>query len=691
MTVLRPEGETLATRLDREAIPVGEAVRIASAIAEALETAHAQGDVHGDLKPSNIILTPSGHVKLMDFGVASGKDDPRADILSLGQILNEMLLGNHDVPELLEHVERKMLAERPEERYQLIHEVRTDLAHVAEAYMPTTENHRSMRFGWPAVALLVALAVAGVWWLVSSRGPASGEELTSVAILPLRNLSRDPLESDYLAEGISQAVITKLTQAGFRVTPWETAQRYGDRTESTQQVAGELNVDAVLLGTFQLVEDRILVTLSFVEAKSGLQSWADEFEEPYEDIFGLQRRIAVGAATSLKRNLTGQEEVVLTAPESRSVEAYDDYLQGAHILQNGTRGATEIALEYFERALEIDPDLANAYVGLGVVYNTRYMYGWGSGPTSLQKAESSFNTALELDPTAMPARRGLVLLNFFKGQTRAALEQGRLAARIGPADGVETLLTRALAFHFGGLPALSLDLYRRVIEIDPANPEAHYQLVLATEWSGDYESAIDVAHTYLERFGNDSDVLGHLAATYQLSGDVERARGFYVRATGGEPLPWVFLWSGLFFDQVGERDRAEELWARGARRIEANLVANPDHAGMRSYLGGFRGLLTGDSAFIDEAERAFEAAGYYGWELENLIAPKVKLGDGLGAIELLREQVRQGRLFSFWENTLKVASVTLPESEELRQFRTEYEALEQRYREQYANDSQSSF
>ncbi len=184
MTARGSEGDTLAARLDRGALPIDEAVCIASEIAEALETAHAKGDVHGDLKPANIILTPSGHVKVMDSGLVPGNDDPRADILSLGRILHEMLAGNPDFPELLEHVVRKMLAERPEERYQLIHEVRTDLAHVAEEVVPTTESHRTLPLDWLGVVLLLGLTGVGVWWLASSR---SDQELSSVAVLPLRN------------------------------------------------------------------------------------------------------------------------------------------------------------------------------------------------------------------------------------------------------------------------------------------------------------------------------------------------------------------------------------------------------------------------------------------------------------------------------------------------------------------------
>src|SRR3990172_12875110 len=276
-----------------------------------------------------------------------------------------------------------MLAKDPADRYQLVHEVATDLSHVQgleersqEVRAGRADARPRPRLSTPlllkvglASVLVLALVSVVTWWLVSESDSTLGPP--TIAVLPLTNVSADPLESDYLAQGITRAVITKLTQAGLRVTPWETAQRYADRRDPAESIARELNADAVLVGTFELAGDRIRATLSLVDAESGFQSWADEFEEPYEDIFGVERRIAVGAATSLKRNLTGEEENVLTTPESPSVDAYDYYLQAAHIFQEGTVEAIEIAFQYFSRAIDLDPRLAEAHVGIGAVHTER--------------------------------------------------------------------------------------------------------------------------------------------------------------------------------------------------------------------------------------------------------------------------------------------------------------------------------
>jgi len=306
------------------------------------------------------------------------------------------------------------------------------------------------------------LVVLSACLLASCR--ADNDELSSIAVLPLENASSDPSDSDYLADGITQSVIMRLAQVGLRLTPWESVRRFKGSKVEPRDVARELNVDAVLLGTFQIAEERILTRLTLVEADSGIIVWAEEFEESYQDLFRMQRRIAEGAATSLKRSLSGEEEKALATPESTSVEAYDLYMQASYLLHQEGRESTAVSLDYFTRAVELDPELVEAHVGIGAVYGTRYHFGWGSGPSSLERAASSYRRALALDPGSMSARRGLLLLSFFKGESEAVLEQGRLAAQSGRADDVETLLTRAQSLHYGGFTELSLEPYRRVIQ-----------------------------------------------------------------------------------------------------------------------------------------------------------------------------------------------------------------------------------
>ena len=761
--------ETLADRLKREALSLADAQRIASEIAEALETAHRENIVHRDLKPSNIMLTVGGHVKVLDFGLAkrvtgpeaadsqfetasqlTGKGmtlgtlaymspeqlrgqsvDARSDVFSFGIVLYEMVAGTHpfskatsmdtaagilnlapppltryraDVPELLEHIVSKMLVKEPGERYQLVHDVRTDLDRVSRPAVPAKGfptisiprlGKKQLKIGAAAFAALALVTALAFWWDLPFGPSTSREGPPSVAVLPLTNISEDPLESDYLAAGIGQAVTSKLTQVGLRVTPWDTARRYRDSGRPAEAIARELNVDAVLVGTFQIAGDQILTNVSLVEAESGFQSWADIIVEPYEDIFRMQLRIATAVAESLKKELTGEEEEVLATPASRSVDAYDFYMQGAHIMQEGNQEATDVAFQYFTRAVELDPSLAEAHVGLGTAYYDRYFNGWGGGLEGLDQAQSSFETALELNPASMRARRGLILVNWDRGLSEACLIQGQEAARFGNEGDVETLLARAWAYILGGLPDRGLPLLREALELDPVNEAAHWYLAVGSFLALEAEQAIQAGDAYFDRFGDDEELHTYVGAAHQLLGHDARAREQYRKAIESTRAPLSsidspasnanligLLFSGLLYERLGDDARAKETWHRGVELLKPKLEAYPDTIKMRVFLACFYGLLGERDSFLTEEERAL-SANVNSWELNYLAAVRAKLGETERAIELLRRIVQEGRIHPYWERAFEVASVPAPKSEAFDQFLEEYETQERRLREMY--------
>ena len=275
------QGETLKEKLVEGPLPLKNALQTAVEVAEALEAAHKNDIVHRDLKPSNIMLTSDGHVKVMDFGLAKrvtpaegeeqeittaltkqgstlgtvpymspeqvrGQEvDTRSDIFSFGVVLYEMLAGvnpfsksghmetakavlsdtappltryTEDIPTLLQHTVKKMLAKEPDQRYQSIHEVRTNLSELivtsgeseVSAEVPAAAPVQRSYF-WPVLAggamLLVILALV----LLSSLTPAPAEgAINSIAVLPFENLSNNP-ELEYLSDGIADSVISSLS------------------------------------------------------------------------------------------------------------------------------------------------------------------------------------------------------------------------------------------------------------------------------------------------------------------------------------------------------------------------------------------------------------------------------------------------------------------------------------------------
>lgn len=749
-------GETLADHLARAGLTLEAVRRIAAEIAEALELAHSEGIVHRDLKPSNIMITTGGHVKVLDFGLAkrvapASKEsqfetasrlteggaalgtaaymspeqhrlevaDARSDIFAFGVILYEMLAGVHpfaratgidtasailnedpaplshhrrEVPEAVEHIVSKALAKSPEDRYQLVHELRTDLLYLKEPSATRTRTTAGRRRWLQLAAASVALVVttAGLLALLtdSPDGPRSAGTLPSVAVLPLTNISDHPRETDYLADGISQAVTMRLAQAGLRVTPWETARRFKNSTESAEVIASRLNVDAVLAGTFQISEDQILTTVSLVDARSGFVSWADAIVESYDDIFRMQRRIAIGVAESLKKELTGEEERALATPESENTAAYDYYLQGSEIFQEGGEEATEVAFQYFNRAAELDPSFAEAHVGLGAVHHDRYVYGWG-GLMSLEQAKESYERALELSRQSVQARRGLIMLNFMTGTPENCLMQKREAERFGSPEDVEILLARSEAFLCVNEIPPALPLLERARALDPLNAETYFWLT-AGPFAFAPEDALEAGETYLQLFGDYRWVHTFMAFSHQLLENYEQALEHYEKAGRDPSLPSdpelaALVYGGILLDELGEPEKGEAFWRQGIALVQPKLEAHPDNVRMRLFLACFQGLLGERDAFRREEKKAFEHPRVAAQQepLEFLVAVHARLGETEKMIELVRRIVEAGRVTNYFEHYVRLAFAAPVESDALDDLVQRAETERQRLLDEY--------
>jgi TolB-like protein len=502
-------------------------------------------------------------------------------------------------------------------------------------------------------AFMMALVV------VAGCRPPPGQEVASpsLVVLPLENVSADPEESDYLAQGISRAVSAKLAQAGLRVTPWDTARRYAE--DSVEGVARKLKVDAVLSGTFELVEDRMLVTLSLVNARSGRESWADSFEEPFEDVFEVQRRIALGAARSLKRELSREEETALAVPESRSAEAYDQYMQGAHVFQQGGEEASEIASRYFDRALAVDPDLSEAHMALGAVHYARYYYGWG-GDDSFDEAQARYRAALALEPENLRARRGIIYLTYFRGPSEEALAQGQLAARYARSYDWELALTQLIAYSFGGLRERLLPIVRDLETAEVVDAEVLYSLAVHT-WGEANDVTIAAGSRYLDHFGADPEIHEYIAFAHIFRGELEQARVQYDRALAlveeGVGFPEPFFYAGFLHDRLGDAGEAEAIWRRGLAIVETQVASRPDSVRLRLWQACLRGL-SGNAAFAIETADDVLASKANSYELQYLAIVLAWLGDEERAVALLRASMRRGLLDPSWSGQFDVTFVS---------------------------------
>jgi serine/threonine-protein kinase len=361
---------------------------------------------------------------------------PRNDIYSLGAVLYELATGrrpftethgprlidailNHEPPAPrevntrvsvgLEQVIQKAMDKDPEHRYQSARELQVDLerltsprTQVSDLLAARRRPRRALHW-W--VTGLVAAGVTLTLWLdaggIRTRwgAPAAPASIGSVAVLPLENLSGDAGQ-EYFADGMTDALVNELTriQALRVISRWSVMQYKGTR-KPLREIARELNVDGLILGSVLRQQDRVVVRVQLNHPASDSNLWANKYEGELRDVLALQSDLVNQIVDEMHVRLTAQEQARLTQKRRVNPAALDAYLQGRFHLNKRTEEGHRQALAAFEQATRLDSSYAAAYAGLAETYallgGGRFMLPAEAKPL----VRASALKALELDPT----------------------------------------------------------------------------------------------------------------------------------------------------------------------------------------------------------------------------------------------------------------------------------------------------
>ncbi len=322
-----------------------------------------------------------------------------------------------------------------------------------------------------------ALSAAG------AKGPDASKDRVMLAVLPLENLSADP-DQEYFTDGMTDELIAHLGRAQPRrlgVIARTSAMRYKKTQKSISEIGAELGAEFVLEGSVRRAGDRIRITTQLIQVSDQSHLWAETYDRRLADVFELQDEVASTVAKALELELVPLRELpttspvrpggAMTHPSDPSITnsaAYEAYLKGRFYWNKRTPEALLQGLVWFERAIEADPRFAPAYSGLSDVYNVTLTYTVLPGEEAIRRSEAAARKALELDPDLADAHTSLAAVLGHLGHTGKAMGSFQRALELNP-NYVPALYWGAIVTITGGDLKGAFALIDRAHILDPVS------------------------------------------------------------------------------------------------------------------------------------------------------------------------------------------------------------------------------
>jgi TolB-like protein/DNA-binding winged helix-turn-helix (wHTH) protein/Tfp pilus assembly protein PilF len=407
----------------------------------------------------------------------------------------------------------------------------------------------------PAAAVIVAVAVVAYQFYPAH----SGDAIDSIAVLPFANVGNDE-NTEYLSDGVSDSIIDSLSELPNlkKVIPFSSVLRYKGRQIDPQAVGRELNVGAVLTGRLTLRGDEVLVSTELVDVKDNRRLWGGQYSHRLADVFKLQGEIAQDISEKLRLKLTGEQKERLTRPDTENAEAYQLYLQGRYFLSKNTDEATIKSGEYFEKAIEKDPDFALAYVASARRYGIMANFGNMRPNEAWPKAEAAVVKALAIDNRLAEAHEFLGLVKmFYDWDWPGAEREFKRALELKPE------LVRSGSYYYRLLEVMgkfdeAIAERKKADEIDPVFRGGGLASILYR--ARRYDRAIEEYRKELERGPNRRGVVRmNLGVVYAQQGRYEEALAAAHEARAIVTQPRHLAQIGYVYAAAGKRDEAIKI------------------------------------------------------------------------------------------------------------------------------------
>ena len=337
-------------------------------------------------------------------------------------------------------------------------------------------------------------------------------------------MSKDP-EQEYFSDGLTEVLTSDLSRlSGLFVIARNSAFTYKGKTVNVREVSQELGVQYVLEGSVQRAADRVRIAAQLIDATTGYHLWSERYDRPLQDIFALQDEVVKKIVTTLKLQLTLWEQGFLVRKRTDNLEAYDYYLRGYESLWRFTKEANAQARQMFEKAIELDPQYAEAYAGLGMTYNLARVYQWSQDPQALERAFELEQQAVALDDSLPMAHSILSLVYLAKKQYEQALAEAERVITLAP-NSARGYVALGVVLNLTGQAKKAIGSIEQALRLDPHYP-VFYQGPLGWAYlmTRRYDEAIATQKKVLSHNRDSVDAHLILTISYSELGQEEEAR-----------------------------------------------------------------------------------------------------------------------------------------------------------------------